>query len=122
MWIALTRCGLTTPSLSRYYLTNVRYTATQAIDSPQLTEPLRKAALHTLCKLCGSRQLLPTDCVLGEELVETRTQIGCGGFADVFQGTYRGTQVAIKRLRVNEKGDLTKLHKVSGINLFGMAA
>jgi len=92
----------------------------QAIDSPQLTEPLQKGALDVLCKLCGLCKLLPTDCVLGEELFETGTQIGSGGFADVWQGTYSGMQVAIKRLRVGENDDLMKLYKVSGVNLFGM--
>jgi hypothetical protein len=28
--------------------------------------------------------------------------IGYGAYADVFRGTYRGTAVALKRLRVNE--------------------
>lgn len=91
----------------------------QALDSP-LTEPLRKAALHVLCKLCGLYKLLPTDCVLGEELVETGTQVGSGGFADVWQGTYGGMQVAIKRLRVGENDDITKLYKVSSVKLSGM--
>jgi len=59
---------------------------------------------------------------LGEELVETGIQVGSGGFADVWQGTYGGMQVAIKRLRVGEKDDLPKLYKVSGIYLSGMGA
>jgi hypothetical protein len=67
-----------------------------------------------LCKLCGICQLLPTECVLGDELVETGIQIGSGGFADVWQGTYGGLQVAVKRLRVCERDDLTKIYKVSG--------
>jgi len=89
----------------------------QAIDSPQLTEALRKGALRVLCKLCGLSQLLPTGCVLGHELVETETRIGRGGFADVWQGTYRGTQVAIKQLHVHEKDDFTKIYKVSDLAL-----
>jgi len=75
-----------------------------------------------LCKLCGSCKLLPTDCVLGEELVETGIQIGSGGFADVWQGTYSGMSVAVKRLRVGENDDLTKLYKVCGVNPSGMSA
>lgn len=67
-----------------------------------------------LCKLCGVCQLLPAECVLGDELVEAGIQIGSGGFADVWQGTYKGTQVAIKRLRVRERDDFTKVYKVSG--------
>lgn len=86
---------------------------TQAIDSPQLTESLRKKALHVLCKLCDSCQLLPAECVLGDELVETEIQVGSGGFADVWQGTYGGTQVAIKRLRIRESDNFTKIYKVS---------
>ena len=96
-------------------LTNVCYVVTQAIDSQRLTESLRKTALRILCKLCGLCQLLPTDCVLGEGLAETEIQIGSGGFADVWQGTCGGVQVAIKRLRVGREGDSTKLYKVSGI-------
>lgn len=93
--------------------TDVRCMITQAIDSPQLTEPLRKRALQVLCKLCGLCQLLPTECVLGDGLVVTGIQIGSGGFADVWQGTYRGMQVAIKRLRVLERDDLAKIYRVS---------
>jgi hypothetical protein len=47
-------------------------------------------------------------------LVEAGIQIGSGGFADVWQGTYRGAQVAIKRLRVRERDDFTKIYKVIG--------
>jgi hypothetical protein len=71
--------------------------------------------------MCGSCQLLPTDCVLGEGLVETITRVGSGGFADVWQGTYGGMQVAIKQLRVDEKGVFKKLYKVSGTSLSGTA-
>ena len=98
-------------------LTNVCGTTTQAVDSPQLTEPLRKKALQVLCKLCGLSQLLPTECLLGHELVETGIQIGRGGFADVWQGTYRGTQVAIKQLYVHQKDDFTKIYRVSDLLL-----
>lgn len=66
-----------------------------------------------LCKLCGLCQLLPTECLLGDELVETGIQIGSGGFADVWQATYGGMQVALKRLRVRERDDFTKIYKVS---------
>lgn len=66
-----------------------------------------------LCKLCSLCQLLPTECVLGDELVGTGIQIGSGGFADVWEGTYGGVQVAIKRLRVGERDDFAKIYKVS---------
>ena len=89
----------------------------EAIDSPQLTEALRKGALRALCKLCGLSKLLPTGCVLGHELVETGRQIGRGGFADVWQGTYRGTQVAIKQLHVHGRVDFTKIYKASDLAL-----
>jgi hypothetical protein len=94
-------------------LTGVCGTTMQAIDSPQLTEPLRKKALHVLCRLCGLSQLLPTECALGHELVETGIKIGRGGFADVRRGTYRGMQVAIKQLHVHEKDEFTEIYKVS---------
>ena len=55
--------------------------------------------------------------MLGDELAETGIQIGSGGFADVWQGTYGGMQVAIKRLRVCERDDLTKIYKVSGFTV-----
>lgn len=96
-------------------LANVRRTTIQAIDSPLLTESLRKGALYVLCKLCGISQLLPTGYVLGHELVDTGTQIGRGGFADVWQGTYKGVQVAIKQLHVHEKEAFTKMYKVSDV-------
>ncbi|KAF9788667.1 kinase-like domain-containing protein [Thelephora terrestris] len=83
----------------------------EAIDSPQLTESLRKKALHALCKLCDSCQLLPIECVLGDELVETKIQIGSGGFADVWGGTYGGMQVAVKRLRFRESDNFKKIYR-----------
>lgn len=104
-------------TLSFGRLTGVCGTMMQAIDCPQLTEPLRKKALHVLCRLCGSSQLLPTECVLGHELIETGIQIGRGGFADVWQGTYRGMQVAIKQLYNHERDDFTKIYKVSDLAL-----
>jgi hypothetical protein len=104
-------------ALSFGRLTDVCGTTMQAIDSPQLTEPLRKKGLDVLCRLCGLSQLLPPEYVLGHELVETGIQIGRGGFADVWQGTYRGAQVAIKQLRVHEKDDFTKIYKVNDLML-----
>ena len=99
-------------------LTDVCDTTIQTICySPQLTEPLRKNALHVLCKLCGLSQLLPAECVLGHELVETGIQIGRGGFADVWQGTYKGMQVAVKKLHVHEKDDFIKIYKVNNVAL-----
>jgi len=86
----------------------------QVVDSPQLTEPLRKKTLQVLCKLCDSCQLLPAECVLGDQLVDTGTKLGSGGFADVWGGTYGGKPVAIKRLRVLERDNFTKIYKVSG--------
>jgi len=98
-------------------LTHVYCTTAQAIDSPQLTEALRKKTLHVLCKLCGLCQLLPTECVLGDALVETGVRVGSGGFADVWRGVCGGTQVAIKQLRVGERDDFTKIYKVSSFAL-----
>ena len=98
-------------------LTVVRSTSPQAIDSPQLTESLQKGTLHVLCKLCGLCQLLPTGYVLGDGLIETKLRIGSGGFADVCQGTYGEMRVAIKRLRVDEGDDFTKIYKVSSLIL-----
>ena len=92
-------------------------TSMQAIDSPQITDPLRKKALHVLCKLCGIYQLLPADCVLGEGLVEIGAQIGRGGSADVRQSIYQGAQVAIKQLMVNEEGDFTRIYMVNSLVL-----
>jgi len=108
LWTPLTRyvISLSLPEVSPLFVA-----ATQAIDSPQLTESLRKGALHVLCKLCGLCQLLPTEYVLAEKLVETGIQIGSGGFADVWQGTCGGKQVAIKRLRVYD--EFEKIYKVS---------
>jgi hypothetical protein len=86
---------------------------TQAIDSPQLTEPLRKKTQQVLCKLCGLCQLLPTECVLGDELAVTEVRVGSGGFADVWQGSYWGIQVAIKQLRVYGEDNFTKTYRAS---------
>ena len=66
----------------------------------------------TLRKMCLKHKRLPPSYALTDELRRVGDYpYGGGGSADVWRGTYRGSQVAIKILRANSK-NLASLEKV----------
>ena len=84
----------------------------QALTLPELDERLRKQCSHLLYKLCNASELLPTTCVLQQELVYDGNVHRYGGFADVIEGEYLGRRVAIKHLRFGTKDVFNKIFKV----------
>jgi len=66
--------------------------------------PESNVFIRTLCelqKICASRMLLPSSHVLTDNVLDIdESPFSSGGFSDVFEGTYRGRKVCIKRPRV----------------------
>ena len=58
--------------------------------------------MRLLSKICKTHRIVPASYVLQQEL--TRVGVACnrGGFAEVSDGEYLGSRVAIKRLKTNE--------------------
>lgn len=64
--------------------------------SPAFRQTLRK-----LQGICSSRTFLPSSHALPVDLLNIdKSPFASGGFSDVFQGTYGGLKVCVKRLRV----------------------
>jgi hypothetical protein len=56
--------------------------------------------------------LLPSSHVLSAELLNTNENaFASGGFSDVFQGTYAGSNVCVKRLRMGSTSSIEKTKK-----------
>ena len=66
-----------------------------------------------LRKMCREHKLLPSSCAIADGL-QTIGEIpyGRGGNADVWRGLYRGSNVAIKMLRIHSKMDLASVEMV----------
>jgi hypothetical protein len=68
----------------------------------------------TLQKLCGACCLLPDSHVISDGLELTNElPVAHGGFANVYQGSYRGRPVAIKTLKLSQADEGVRLKKVS---------
>jgi len=83
------------------------------LDSPHLQPSLRRDFTFTLHKLCELCDILPSSHVISDALNrEDNEPKYSGGFADVYQGTYKGELVAIKSLRVQYARDWTTFRRV----------
>ena len=67
--------------------------------------------LRLLSKVCKARRVLPTSFLLQREPVHVGGAYFHGGFADVSDGKYMGSPVAIKRLKISY-ADHNKIFKV----------
>ncbi|KAF8198255.1 kinase-like domain-containing protein [Mycena galopus ATCC 62051] len=65
--------------------------------------PFVLPARRLLKTLCAATKDFPPTLFLQLDSVDTYQQIGHGGFADIFLGRYKGQDVALKRLRVNQQ-------------------
>ena len=84
----------------------------QVTALPGLNEKLRNQCLYLSYKLCKDREMLPTSCLLQQELIHAETLHCCGGFADVSEGEYLGRRVAIKDLRFGTRDATDRIFKV----------
>ena len=72
--------------------------------------------MRLLSKICKAQYIVPASYILQPELIHLGKPRYRGGFADVNDGEYLESVVAIKQLRTNE-GDFDKAFKVSFIDL-----
>jgi len=69
--------------------------------------------MHFLCKVCGRHALLPKPLAIPVLYDKTTVPLCHGGFADVWNGTYRGLEVAVKVLKLYECNDQEEIRRVS---------
>ena len=66
-------------------------------------------------KISKARSIIPSSCVVQDEHIQVKVVRHDGVIAEVSEGEYQGTPVAIKRFKVND-GDSDKAFKVHSIN------
>ena len=68
--------------------------------------------LQKLQGICTSRMYIPSLHLLPVNLLNVNaTHLASGGSSDIFQGTYRGCKVCVKRLRVSSTGSYEMITK-----------
>lgn len=72
----------------------------QIMDSPVLPRPSRDQLRRLSIKMAAKHGKFPQLLVLQGVQCTDSQQYGAGAFADVFRGTYEGSKVGLKRLRV----------------------
>lgn len=71
-----------------------------------------KQILQKLQEICTSRMLIPSSHTLPVDLLNIdKRPSGSGGFSDVFQGTYAGSKVCVKRLRMSATSSFERVAK-----------
>jgi hypothetical protein len=88
---------------------------TQVLALSCLDDKLRQRCLRLLSKICKARRIVPASYILQQELIRVGRVYCRGGFADVCDGEYLGSSVAIKRLRM--EGDSDRVFKVLAASL-----
>lgn len=90
-------------------------------DAPrEMRLAVRIRLRHALARLCQLSDSLPSSVIL-RKIDQSETQVaGCGGFADIYRGSYKGEAVAIKQLRAYdftapENSDADAIRKVRSI-------
>lgn len=92
-----------------------------SLGIPTMTKETRDALRRLTIKLCFASGIVPQALLLTGFVISNGYSIGGGGFADIYQGTYRQIPVALKRLRVFqtlEESKRTSLRKVCLLPLF----
>jgi hypothetical protein len=67
---------------------------------------------HLVVKLSESCGILPPALNITGVRNCSKASVAGGGFADIFRGSYRGKDVALKRLRYFDDQECGKIHKV----------
>lgn len=86
----------------------------QLLDFPHLTISLRSQFVNALVLLSRGSGLYPECLVLRGVQWAGDDPIAAGRFGDVYKGKIRGQHVAIKKLRIYEKTNISKHLKVRG--------
>lgn len=83
--------------------------APQILGTLQPRSHASRECLRNLRAECGSKKTLPQSYLLSVSLLEVdRWPIASRGSCDVYQGTYRGSKVCVKKLRVYSNGEPEK--------------
>ena len=77
-----------------------------------LDHTLRMRCLRFLRKICGRHALLPASLVIPVSYDRTKVPVCHGGFADVWKGTSRSLDVAVKELKLYQCSDQEKIRRV----------
>ena len=84
----------------------------EALDSLDPASPVFRKCLRELRNICGTRLILPTSHTLSASLLNIDSQpIASGGPGDVYEGTFNGSKVCVKRVRVYSKDSPGKATK-----------
>jgi len=70
--------------------------------------------LRLLCKICGSRAILPKLLAIQVAYDQTKQSLYCGGFGGVWKGVSDGQEVAVKVIRLSQTDDQEKIRRVGG--------
>jgi hypothetical protein len=84
----------------------------KAFRAARLDTQLRQLAFSVLGGLCGKTGYLPDSYLLSDKFDLSEMPRAFGDFADVRMGVLKGTNVAVKSLRVSEVDDKVKIRKV----------
>lgn len=83
-------------SISRSFIKSV-----QALGRPDPSGKASRKCLLELRSICSSRMVLPSSYILwSQDLKIEALPFAFGGFSDVFKGTFKGSQICVKRIRV----------------------
>ena len=78
--------------------------SSQVLDVAPISEDIRRQCLHKLQAICGLRATLPSSYTISGDLAKDGDDpVSSGGFSDIWEGTYNGTNVCIKHLKVTKK-------------------
>ena len=104
------------------YLDKVRCRATfpnsplklaQALDVLDPSGPASRKCLRELRNRCGAGGILPTSYTLSPHLLNVGSEpFASGGRGDVYEGTFDGSRVCVKRVKVYTQGDPQKAVRV----------
>lgn len=88
----------------------------QVLAQSSLGDKHRQRSLLLLSKICKTNSIVPASYVLQEELIRVGKFRCHGGHADVSEGEYLGSPVAIKCFKISEEG-YEGIFKVPSIGL-----
>jgi hypothetical protein len=73
----------------------------------------RRRVIKLLVDIASASNELPRTLFLRGVQLHSFNPTSCGAYADVFRGSWKGTTVALKRLRFNDSGQMRdQIHKV----------
>ena len=86
---------------------------TQTLDDLDPASSGSQKCLHELSYICGTRAILPTSYTLSSSLLNVgHHPVASGGSGDVYKGSFNGSGVCVKRVRVYSKDGPKKATKV----------